>query len=236
MSASEGSLPRLFRDRRLNAALAWAFVAFMALAGGAEVVVGDLLSAGFTYGVVAMAVVPAVMRRDLTVMLPWEVIAMASLPTVGQAVATWPVAGELATYLAVAALALMLAVQLHAFTSVKMTYAFAVLFVVVTTMAAAGVWAVARWLADIQLGTGFLASEEELMWEFVYSTAAGLLAGGIFRAYFGREAFAGRIPDHDADPDAVPARAAADGQGSPGTDPDDTARSGGSAGTGGDRS
>jgi len=105
------------------------------------------------------------------------------------------------------AVALILAVQLHAFTPVKMTYGFAVLFVVVTTIATAGVWAVVRWIADIQLGTGFLATEEELMWEFVYSTAAGLLAGGIFRVYFGREAFAGRIPDHEADPDGVPVAA-----------------------------
>ncbi|PSQ18640.1 hypothetical protein BRD00_04975 [Halobacteriales archaeon QS_8_69_26] len=208
MSTPTGELPRLFRDRRLNAALGWAFVAFMVLVGAGELLVGDLLSAGFTFTVVVLAVMPPVQRRNLTVMLPWEVIGIASLPTVVRALATWPVAAELGTYLAVAALALMVAVELHAFTSVKMTYAFAVLFVVVTTMATAGVWAVVRWLADIQLGTGFLESEEELMWEFVYSTAAGVLAGGVFRAYFGREAFAGRIPDHDADPEAVPATSA----------------------------
>jgi len=101
----------------------------------------------------------------------------------GRLLSTTVVTGQLATYLSVAALALVVAVELHAFTPVRMNDAFAVLFVVVTTMATAGVWAVVRWLADGWLGTGFIASERALMWEFVASTVAGILAGLLFVYY-----------------------------------------------------
>ncbi|NIS31208.1 MAG: hypothetical protein GWN07_12825, partial [Actinobacteria bacterium] len=75
----------------------------------------------------------------------------------------------------VAALALIIAVELHLFTPVLMTPSFAVLLVVVGTMAAAGTWAVVRWSADLLLGTTFLLDpalteaeiEAGLMWEFV---------------------------------------------------------------------
>jgi len=67
---------------------------------------------------------------------------------------------------------------------------------VVATMATAGVWAVLRWTADVWLGTTFLLEsgvaetviEEGVMWEFVYSTAAGIVAGVVFELYFRRRA------------------------------------------------
>lgn len=191
---AEYGLGRAFRDRRLNAGLAWAFVALLLVVSVEEVIVGEYLSAAFLVVVASLAIYPAVQARTPWVMLPWEIIGLASLPTIGRALASWAPAGDLATYLSVAAVALIVAVELHAFTPVQMNYSFAVLFVVVTTLAAAGIWAVARWLSDVWLGTAFITSETDLMWEFVWSTVAGLLAGGIFRLYFRRTAFTGRIP------------------------------------------
>jgi hypothetical protein len=89
---------------------------------------------------------------------------------------------------------LVIAVELHAFTTVEMTPGFALLLVVVTAVAAAGVLAVVRWLVDTWLGTGFLLTpgvepeliETGLMWEFVYSTLAGVAAGVLFEVYFRR--------------------------------------------------
>ena len=98
-----------------------------------------------------------------------------------------------------AAVALVIAVELHVFTPVEMDYRFAVLFVVITTMAAAGVWAVVRYAFDLYFGTALLlpatrteaalaAAEHQLMMEFVYSTLAGVLAGVVFEFYFRRYA------------------------------------------------
>lgn len=121
---------------------------------------------------------------------------------------------RVATYLSVAALALIVAVELHTFTSVRMTPTFAVVFVAITTMAVAGVWAVVRWSLDVTLGTTFLFEpgltaatvEREVMREFVASTVAGLGAGVVFELYVRRRAVVRpRIPD-----DALPASPADD--------------------------
>ena len=118
-------------------------------------------------------------------MLPWEVLILAALPVLGRAFLVAQL-GEFAAYLAVAALALIVAIELHVFTAVEMNRGFAVGFVVITTMATAGLWALVRWVADLYLETGFLASEAALMWEFVASTAAGVLAGVLFAWYVRR--------------------------------------------------
>lgn len=211
MSAEgEFDLNRLFRDRRINAALGWAFVVVIAGVVVAELARGDPVTALFGIGVAAAVLVVPLGYRSATVMLPWEVVALASLPTVGKAISTWAPAGTVATYLAVAAVALMIAVELHAFTPVSMTYGFAALFVLVTTLAAAGIWAVARWLIGIQLGIVLVESEHALMVEFVHATVAGVLAAAFFRPYFRRTAYRGRLPEP-----SLAVGTTTDGEGSP---------------------
>lgn len=190
---SRADLGRLVESERANALLAWTFVAFVAAVAVASLFRGNLLWAVFTAGIVVLSVLPAVAVRSPRAMVPWEVLALAALPTLARAFA--PPVAEIATYLAVAALALVVAVELHLFTTVEMSYRFAVAFVVVTTLATAGVWAVTRWVADLYLGTGFLASEDELMWEFVASTVAGVGAGLFFEGYVRRRLRPERLPE-----------------------------------------
>lgn len=177
-------LGQTLRSERINALLAWVLVGFVAVVAVVNIGI-DPLWAGFAACVAVLGVIPAVAVRSLRAMLPWEVLALASLPLLAQTFRT-PGTGQIATYLAVAAVALIVAVELHVFTPVDMNYSFAVLFVVVTTVAAAGVWAIIRWSADIYLGISFGLTERELMFEFVASTIAGLLAGIIFELYFRR--------------------------------------------------
>jgi len=69
-------------------------------------------------------------------------------------------------------------------------------------MATAGAWAVVRWTADLALGTTFLldpalsdhAIEEDLMWEFVASTIAGVGAGVVFAYYVRQQIGVERVP------------------------------------------
>ena len=196
-------------SRRANAVVGWVLIAFLGLTAGAELVGGDVIWAGFTAAVAALAVLPVLAYRDPQVMLPWEVVALASVPVAGRAlvagqtVGGLTLTGRVTTYLAVAAVALIIAVELDVFTPVRMNYTFAVFFVVIATMAAAGVWAVVKWLSDLYFGTSLLltgAPEDEieaaLMWDFVAATAAGLLAGVVFEYYFRRHADAARrLPD-----------------------------------------
>lgn len=191
---TDGRLGEVLETQGRNALLAWLLVCFVGVVVAGNVIAGRVLWAGFALAVLLLAVIPPVAFRRARVMLPWEVLLLAALPLVSRTFTTVPMTGRFVTYLAVASLALVIAVELHAFTPVEMTPGFAVLFVVVATVAAAGVWAVVRWLADTWLGTGFLLTpgvepeliETGLMWEFVYSTLAGIAAGVLFEVYFRR--------------------------------------------------
>ncbi|MDQ2055065.1 hypothetical protein [Halobellus sp. H-GB7] len=208
---SNSGLSTVVESRRLNAALAASILLFLAVAAVAQLVDGDHEWAGFTIAVLAVALVPPLARRSPTAMLPWEVVLLAALPIVsralvaGETVGGMTFSGRIVTYVAVAAVALLIAVELDVFTGVKMSHRFAVVFVVVTTMAAAGIWAVVRWLSDVLLGTRFLYDgrpeaviEEALMWDFVAATFAGIFAGVLFEYYFRRHArLVRRIPESD---------------------------------------
>jgi hypothetical protein len=201
-----GDVTELLRDRRTNAVLGWLLVATICSVAVGSFVDGQLLWALFAGSLAALSLLPPIAYRNVDAMLPWEMLLLAALPVVGRAFATVQVTGNLATYLSVAAIALIIAVELQIFTPVKMSPRFAVVFVGVATMATAGVWAVVRWVADLTLGTTFIlvpglsehAIEEAIMWEFVASTIAGVGAGFVFAVYVARQIGTRRVPEEIA--------------------------------------
>lgn len=200
----------LLADRRNNAIIGWVLLLFLAVVAVESFITGDLSWGVFVATILVLCLVVPVSFLDREVMLPWEVIAMAALPALGRAIATFPEFSILYTYLSVAALALIVAVQLDLFTSVKLSIAFAILFVTVMTMATAGIWAVFRWSIDLLIGTSTLTEPgtadrvilDQLMVEFVIAMVAGIVAGIVFELYFRRRSQAEeRIPEevhHDA--------------------------------------
>ena len=204
---SDSDFGELLSSGRPNALLAWALVGLFVLTVLEGLATGDYLWASFAAFVAGMATLPAVAFRDPLTMPPWEVVLIAGIPVLGRAVATFRLTSDVATYLSIAALALLVAVNLHLFTTVEMSVGFAVLFVVVTTVAAAGAWALARWGADVWLGTELLithpmtgaeekAVERQLMWEFVGAAVAGLVAGVFFEEYVHRQTSPGEyVPE-----------------------------------------
>jgi hypothetical protein len=192
--AGVAGLERVVRSGPTNARVAWLLTGALAVAVVGGLLAGAVLPSLLVAVVVALAVVPAVATRDPAAMLPWPLLTAASLPVFGGVVARpWLASGPI-TYFAVATIALVVAVELHLFTPVRMTPGFAVGFVVVTTVGVAGVWAVGRWLVDLTFGTELLLVagrtdaevETRLMWEFVASAAAGLVAGATFEWGFRR--------------------------------------------------
>lgn len=201
----------LLADRRNNALIGWFLLIFLVLIVGEGVVDNDLDWALFVSAVLGICLIPPVAYRNPEVMLPWEVIAMAALPTFGRAIATFNLTSDLNMYLSVAALALIIVVELDLFTPVTLTLGFAIVLVVLTTLAAAGVWAVLRWQLDLWLGTEFLLESgvedrvihDELMVEFVYSAIGGILAAVTFEFYVRRRAAPERrIPEEVIDGEA----------------------------------
>lgn len=199
---AEHDLGALLTDTKINGLLAWLLVGVFVLVAVESAVTGDYLWSGFAVVVALAVALPALLLEQSRAMPPWEVVLLAGLPVVGRAVATFRTASTVATYLSIAALALLVAVNLHLFTPVEMNVWFAVVFVVVVTLATAGLWALVRWAADLYLGTQLLLVpgpdgtvdrdlvEEALMWEFVASGVAGLVAGLFFEGYIRRRSTA----------------------------------------------
>jgi len=189
----EDVLSRLFRSGRTNALLSWLLVAVLVVVFVESLLDFDRLWVAFVAATAAVVLLPPLAHREWQVMLPWELLVLALLPILVRGT----VGGELGTfsfYLSIAALALIIAVEIHMFTALRMTHWFAITFVVMTTMAAEASWTVLRWNADRHLGTEFLggaslgqdAANAALMTEWAYVTLAGFAAGVLFDAYFRR--------------------------------------------------
>jgi len=184
-------LARLFRSGRTNATIAWLLVALLGIVVVESLLDVDRLWIVFTTATAVIVLIPPLAYREWRMMLPWELLTLAMLPIWVRAV----FGGELGTfgyYLSVAGLALLVTVELHMFTSVRLTHWFAVLLVVLTTLASVAAWSVVRWVLDQQFGTQLLiepgttqeAANAALMGEFVWVTLAGLAAGVLFDTYF----------------------------------------------------
>ncbi|WP_096393571.1 hypothetical protein [Halorubrum trapanicum] len=183
LEAVEDRLTELVRDGRFNAIVAWATIAVLAGILVESALEYDLLSAAIVVGLGAVVLAPTAAARDWRAMLPAELVGLALLPVLVRAVFGGEL-GTFATYVAIAALALVIAVDLHMFTSLRLTHWFAVAFVVMATLATAAVWTVLRWNLDRRVGTEFLTTNDALMIEWIYVTLAGLAAGLLFDGYF----------------------------------------------------
>lgn len=199
------ALEGLLGDGRSNAVRTWIVVVAVAIVGSGALLTGRTLWTVFAATLVVLAVLPPISFRSWLVMLPWEVVVLAALPLFGLALGADRMTGHFTSYLSVAAVALVIAVELQAFTSVRMTSTFAVVFVAVTTMATAGLWALLRWGLSGILGVPFPVEHDVIMWEFVYSAVAGLGAGAIFELYVRRlgrldaDLIAGTVPPEEGE-------------------------------------
>lgn len=179
------ALERLFRSGRVNAVLSWLLVGVLALAFVESALEFDRQWLVFTAAVIAIVLFPTAAYGDWRVMLPWELLLVALLPVLARAVFGGEV-GLFASYVAVAGLALIVTVELHMFTTLDVTHWFAVAFVVLTTMASTAAWTILRWNFDRAFGTSYLTTNEALMAEWLWVTAAGFAAGLLFDSYFRR--------------------------------------------------
>lgn len=190
---TEDVLARVFRNSRYNAMLSWLLIGILGIVLIESVVDGDNLWMIFASTTGIIVLVPPVIYRHPRVMLPWELLVVALLPILVRGFAAGDI-GTFSYYLAIAGLALIIIVELHMFTELRLTHWFAVTLVVLTTMASIAGWTIIRWNLDQQVGTTFLidpemsqeAANNALMVEFLWVTLAGIAAGVLFDTYFRR--------------------------------------------------
>lgn len=185
LPTSEDLLLAVFRSTRANAVLSWLLVGVLLAVFLESVLDFDRQWVVFVAATGIVVLVPPVAARDWKVMLPAELLVLALLPILVRGLFGGRI-GTFGYFLAVAALALVITVELHTYTSLEVTHWFAVALVVLTTMASVAAWTIVRWNFDQLLGTSYLTTNEALMQEFVRVTLAGFSAGLLFDAYFRR--------------------------------------------------
>ena len=177
------SLEPLVHGGRTSALVAWVLTGVVALVAAERLLTNALLWGGFALFAVIVVVMPAVATGDWTTMVPWPILLVLALAVIGGAFGRY---GETAGFFAVATLALVVVVELDAFTPVEMSRRFAVAFAVLTTLALQGIWTIAQFYSDRWLGTEFLRSQRELQWDIVVVTAVGLVMGAVALTYLAR--------------------------------------------------
>lgn len=174
------------RDSRINAAIAWLLVVAL---------VGVAITAFLEFSLVRMAlaavsafvaIAPALAGRTWTRTVPWPLLLVCTLPIAAGVLGVGFVA-DFVTGLSIAALGMLVVAALQSTGTVRMTPNFAVVFVVLVTMATAGFWAVGSTASAQYLGTSFVETNDDLMIIFTAATLAAFVAGGLFYVYFRRQ-------------------------------------------------
>lgn len=181
-------LNALVEDAHLNAVLAWIIIGVLLLAAVVSAFVGKPVWAVLPVATVVLALIPTVAFRDTSTMVPWEVLVLSVPPTITHFVTLPDILTDIATFVAVVAVALLVAVEFHIFSPVEMPPVFAVVFVVLLTMATAGLWTIIQYASDSFLHTTLITSQTSTMWDLVIATAVSVLAGPIFGVYFRAQA------------------------------------------------
>jgi len=171
----------LLHGRSRNAATAWLATVVMVLAAGALLATADWLWAAFALLVVGVVIVPPFVTHDVETPLPGELVAVVAIPVAARSLGLFP---EITPFVTMAGLALLLLLVLDEFTSLEMAPRFAVLFVVVVTMAFAGAWVMAQFAADALVGTEYVEGQRDLNLALLTATVVSLVAGIVCEAYF----------------------------------------------------
>ncbi|WP_121743731.1 hypothetical protein [Natronorubrum halophilum] len=188
---AEPQLDETLDSTQRNAVLAWLVTVILAALAVNHGLADSYRWFAFTWFAVAIVLLPVAAFRDPLAMPPWELLVLVLLPVADATVLGESPLTMIAVYIAVAAVALVAIVEVDRFTAVRMNYPFAIVLVVLTTLAVAGAWNVAQWLSDATFGTNYIldgrsqdAANYALMVDFAYAALAGLLAGAVFSRYF----------------------------------------------------
>lgn len=164
-----------------NTILSWLLLGFVLVSSISSLVAGRGLWFLFALFTFSIGIIPSLAKKKWSATVPWTVVLVAAFPHISQVLGFYP---EYTSYLALVGLALMIAIELDRFTEIELTPRFAVVFIILGSMAVSGVWAVAQYFSDVFTGTTFISGRGELMWDMIAATVIGVLGGLGFEFYF----------------------------------------------------
>jgi len=188
------SLEELVQRERSNSLLSWSLVGLIVLLVVYNVLTGGYVGAVLGIGVVLAVLVPTVVYRSYRSMLAWEVLFVAAAALAVREVLRYYPVELFGNYLVIAAISLVITVELYLHTHIEMNRWFAVVFVAMLTMTVGTVWNLGQWTLDLTVGTTFVPTNHRLMIELIVATVAGVGAGILFITYFRRASTDGAHP------------------------------------------
>ncbi len=217
---ADARLGGMVDDPQRNAVVGWLVTAILAALAVNYALAASYRWFAFTGIAIAIVLAPVAAFRDPLALPSWELLVLVLVPVVDATVLGESFLTTIAVYVAVAAVALVVAVEIDRFTAVRMNHAFAIAFVVLTTLAVAGAWNVAQWVSDVAFGTAYVldgrsqdAANRAMMYDFAYAAVAGLFAGVVFDRY-GRSTTE-RVAEGSSEDPSEPQRSAPDSEPDP---------------------
>lgn len=171
---------------RGDSAVCWGLLASIVVLIAYDLRTGGYLGAVLGVGVLTVILGPSGAYRSTRVLVPWEVLFVAVSALLARQIVSHDSVQFVGNYLVIASIALVVAVEIHAYTRVEMNRTFATAFVAMVTMSVATGWTLGRWLLDVTFGSSFIPSNEALMWELIAAAGSGIGAGVLFDRYFRR--------------------------------------------------
>lgn len=176
----------------MELALSWAAVIAIFLATEYAMFSANIFWLGMGFWALCIAVLPAVVNRNLTKILPFELLFLISIPfylyliphalewhdrfyydnllRASQVVATFFIG-------------FVTVMDLHVYTRLRMNRTFAVSFTVMLSMSFSSYFAIAQFISDHIFGTAVVASNRELMMDLAYGCFGGIAMGLILVFY-----------------------------------------------------
>jgi len=192
-SLAKTSLSQRSPEQIIEAELSWISTLVLFFSTVYMVLKLDVLWVAFGVSAISLYMLPVISTRDPFRALPWEMAVLLSVPmllhvsegsrTLMEHVGWWNDLTSLAFAFSLTTIGFLLTVELQLYTDVRMNRPFAVFFVVMFTLAVSGFWGLGEFVGDIVNGTHRLASNSQVMNDFVWSLVGGIIMGFVYSLY-----------------------------------------------------
>lgn len=192
-SKSAEKAPRVPVERMLEAEVSWACSLVLLALTIYAIYKFDVLWAVLGIASLALYLLPILSMLDPFKAIPWEITVILAAPMIlhysgssqalTQNVGWWGDFSSLALAFSLSTIGFLMTVELQMYTNVRMNRPFAVVFVILFTLAAAGFWEVGLYLGDLHYGTHHQGTNEDVMMTLVWVLVGGILMGLFYTLY-----------------------------------------------------